>query len=74
MLLFGRWLATPMGDSDVTGWRCNGGFWNCPGTVSMADIVKDIGRRQVYDIVQGRKPRAAGVGVRVVGANARTSR
>jgi hypothetical protein len=35
----------------------NGRFWEQVKQHRAADIVKDIGRRQAYDILQSRKPR-----------------
>jgi hypothetical protein len=40
----------------------NGRKWEANAAVSMAASVKEIGHRQVYDILQGRKPRATSAG------------
>ena len=37
-----------------------GSSWCFFGPLSKTDAVKDIGHRQVYDILQSRKPRATG--------------
>ena len=41
----------------------NGRFQEDAGTGRTAEIVKEIRHRQVYDFLQGRKPRATGDGL-----------